>query len=89
MRIPGNHGNIGIEPPKAPGRRGAAQGGGDAGGAADETDEVRLSAQGVALSRETDPGFDAAKVARLRSSIDAGTFRVDVREIAERLARGG
>jgi len=55
----------------------------------DERDRVMVSARSRELSLATDGGIDAAKVSRIRSSIEAGTFRIDAREIAERIARGG
>ena len=50
---------------------------------------VRVSAQGRELSLQTGGPIDAAKVARLKSSIESGTFKVDAHAIADRMVRGG
>ena len=70
----------------------AAQGsGGDAAGASAATptsgEKVTVSAQAQALSREA-AQMDTAKVERLRSAIQAGTFKVDAMAIAKRIVDG-
>ncbi len=87
MRISDVQGPVGIDPTSSAGRRANAKGSSESG--SDEADEVRLSAKGIALSQAGDGDIDTAKVARLRAALDGGTFRVDARVIAERLARGG
>jgi flagellar biosynthesis anti-sigma factor FlgM len=90
MRIPFVTPTPGLDPAKGPvrpasGRPGAA----DESAAADESVHVRVSAKSRELSIAAEGDIDAAKVSRLKASIEAGTFRVDAREIAERIARGG
>ncbi|TAK21623.1 MAG: flagellar biosynthesis anti-sigma factor FlgM [Myxococcaceae bacterium] len=88
MRIPFVTPTPGLEPAKGPAR--PASGRADEPTAsADESVHVRVSAESRALSLAADGDIDAAKVSRLKASIEAGTFRVDAREIAERIARGG
>jgi flagellar biosynthesis anti-sigma factor FlgM len=48
---------------------------------------VTVSAQAQALSREA-AQMDTAKVERLRSAIQAGTFKVDAKAIAKRIVDG-
>jgi flagellar biosynthesis anti-sigma factor FlgM len=62
--------------------------GGDATRAA-SGDDVRVSARGRELSLQTEGTVDTAKVDRLKSAIESGSFRVDPRAIAERMVRGG
>lgn len=50
---------------------------------------VQLSPQSVELSKQADGEVDAARVARLKSAIESGSFKVDARAIAEKLVRGG
>lgn len=52
-------------------------------------DDVRVSARGRELSLQTEGTMDTAKVDRLKSAIESGSFRVDPRAIAERMVRGG
>jgi len=88
MRIPFVTPTPGLEPAKVPAR--PASGRPDESAASgDESVHVRVSAESRALSLAADGDIDAAKVSRLKASIEAGTFRVDAREIAERIARGG
>lgn len=52
-------------------------------------DDVRVSARGRELSLQTEGTIDTAKVDRLKSALESGSFRVDPRAIAERMVRGG
>lgn len=88
MRIPFVSPTPGLDPAKAPTRPSARSTGG-ADDAADESVHVRVSAKSRELSIASEGDIDAAKVSRLKASIEAGTFRIDAREIAERIARGG
>ena len=88
MRIPDGYTRPSLTPVQSPTRpvTGRAD---DATAVTDESDRVRVSARSRELSLANNGGFDAAKVARIRSSIEAGTFRIDAKQIAERIARGG
>jgi flagellar biosynthesis anti-sigma factor FlgM len=88
MRIPFVSPTPGLDPAKVPVRTNARPAGG-ADDAADESVYVRVSAKSRELSIASEGDIDAAKVSRLKASIEAGTFRIDAREIAERIARGG
>lgn len=88
MRIPFVTPTPGLEPAKGPARAAPSRAD-EATASADESVHVRVSAESRALSLAADGDIDAAKVSRLKASIEAGTFRVDAREIAERIARGG
>jgi flagellar biosynthesis anti-sigma factor FlgM len=57
--------------------------------APEEGVRVQLSAQSVELSKQSEGEVDAARVARLKSAIESGSFQVDARAIAEKLVRGG
>jgi flagellar biosynthesis anti-sigma factor FlgM len=48
-----------------------------------------VSARSRELSLQANGEIDVAKVARLKSAIESGTFKIDPREIAERIVRGG
>lgn len=90
MRIPFVSPTPGLEPAKGPTRSVSGRAGADESTASvDESVRVRVSAESRALSLAADGDIDAAKVSRLKASIEAGTFRVDAREIAEHIARGG
>ena len=54
-----------------------------------ESVQVRVSARSRELSLQANGEIDVAKVARLKSAIESGTFKIDAREIAERIVRGG
>ncbi len=88
MRIPFVSPSPGLDPAKGPVRANAKPAGA-ADDAADESVRVRVSAKSRELSIASEGDIDAAKVSRLKASIEAGTFRIDAREIAERIARGG
>ena len=60
-----------------------------AGSEAHEGVKVTVSAQARELAAKADEGFDAAKVERLKSSIDAGTYKIDPRALAARIAEKG
>jgi flagellar biosynthesis anti-sigma factor FlgM len=51
--------------------------------------KVTVSAEARELAAKADEGFDAAKVERLKSSIDAGTYKIDPRALAARIAEKG
>ena len=50
---------------------------------------MQLSPQSVELSKQSEGEVDAARVARLRSAIESGSFQVDARAIAEKPCGGG
>ena len=91
MRIPFVTPTPGLDPAKGPTRPGSGRPGAadEASSSADESVHVRVSAKSRELSIAAEGDIDAAKVSRLKASIEAGTFRIDAREIAERIARGG
>lgn len=91
MRIPDVSTRLGLDPAKGlrPGSSRASSGNDELTSPADESVHVRVSAKSRELSIASEGEIDAAKVARLKSSIEAGTFRIDAREIAQRIARSG
>jgi|GEM_PF-1250764 len=89
MRIPDVSTRLGLDPAKGPVRAGSSRGSDEPPPPSDESDRVRVSARSRQLSLAADGGVDAAKVARLKAAVDGGTFRIDAREIAERIARVG
>ena len=50
--------------------------------------ETRVQVSRHAQQLATDNALDLAKIERLRASLDAGSFRVDARAIAARIASG-
>jgi flagellar biosynthesis anti-sigma factor FlgM len=89
MRIPDVSTRLGLDPAKGPVRAGPGRGPDEAPPPSDERDRVRVSARSRQLSLAADGGVDAARVARLKSAVDEGTFRIDARAIAARIARVG
>lgn len=58
-----------------------------AGGSTGAEDSVELSGEMAALRKQlaNAPSIDQARVAAVRASLESGTYRVDVQEIARRL----
>jgi len=50
--------------------------------------KVTVSAQARELANRAGASFDAAKVDRLKSAIDGGSYKVDARAIADRVVEG-
>ena len=73
---------------KGAGAKGAGSAGGSAGApGSTSAEKVTVSAQAQALSHQATT-VDAAKVERLRSAIQSGTFKVDKQAIANRIVDG-
>jgi flagellar biosynthesis anti-sigma factor FlgM len=59
------------------------------GTSASKGDAVEVSAQAMELARKAAADTDTAKVQRLRSAIDDGSFVIDRHAIASRIVDGG
>jgi len=87
MRITEQFSRLNVEPVKTTGPTAATAGISQPSSQA--AIQVNLSAAARELAKANGPGaVDEAKVARLRSAIDAGTLKVDTAKIAERLVEG-
>lgn len=58
------------------------------GSAAPEGVKVTMSAKARELAAAAPADFDEAKVARLKSAIEGGTFQIDAHHIARKLVEG-
>jgi|CZKU01.1.fsa_nt_gi flagellar biosynthesis anti-sigma factor FlgM len=89
MRITEQFSRLNVEPVKTTGPTAATAGIESSQPSSQAAIQVNLSAAARELAKANGPGaVDEAKVARLRSAIDAGTLKVDTAKIAERLVEG-
>jgi flagellar biosynthesis anti-sigma factor FlgM len=92
MRIPDAYTKLGLNAPQAPLRTPPGQARGatsdDAPPQPTEPLQVHVSARGRELSLQSED-VNNAKVARLKASIESGSFQIDPQVIADRIVRGG